>query len=78
MVLLAKISLPLVFVLDISGKAILALLGQSGDAGEKVSEEEIHNLVLEAESAGVLEELVELRREVRELRERLDRLEGNG
>jgi putative hemolysin len=55
MVLLAKISLPLVFVLDISGKAILALLGQSGDAGEKVSEEEIHNLVLEAESAGVLE-----------------------
>jgi putative hemolysin len=55
MVLLAKISLPLVFVLDVSGKAILALLGQGGDAEEKVSEEEIRTLVREAETAGVLE-----------------------
>ncbi len=55
MELLAKVSLPLVFVLDVSGKAILALLGQSGDSAEKISEEEIHTLVQEAETAGVLE-----------------------
>jgi putative hemolysin len=55
MVLLSKISLPLVWLLDRSGKALLWLLGQRGEAEEKVSEEEIHTLVLEAESAGVLE-----------------------
>ncbi|WP_420132889.1 hemolysin family protein [Rhodopseudomonas sp.] len=55
MALIAKISRPLVFVLDFSGKAILSLLGQSGVMQDKISEEEIHNLVLEAETAGVLE-----------------------
>ncbi|RJF69914.1 hemolysin family protein [Rhodopseudomonas palustris] len=55
MALIAKISRPLVFVLDFSGKAILSLLGQSGVMQDKISEEEIHNLVMEAETAGVLE-----------------------
>jgi putative hemolysin len=55
MVFLARISLPLVWLLDNSGKAILALLGQRGEAEEKVSEEEIRTLVTEAENAGVLE-----------------------
>ncbi|MDB5565046.1 MAG: DNA-binding protein [Tardiphaga sp.] len=55
MVLLAKISLPLVWLLDRSGKALLWLLGQHGDADEKVSEDEIRTLVTEAETAGVLE-----------------------
>ncbi len=55
MALLAKISLPVVVVLDVSGKAMLALLGQSGEPEDKISEEEIHSLVLEAETAGVLE-----------------------
>ena len=55
MVVLAKISLPLVWVLDRSGKGLLWLLGQRGEAGEKVSEEEIRTLVVEAENAGVLE-----------------------
>jgi putative hemolysin len=55
MVLLAKISLPLVWLLDRSGKAILWLLGQRGEAEEKVSEDEIRTLVVEAETAGVLE-----------------------
>jgi putative hemolysin len=54
MVLLAKISLPLVWLLDRSGKAILFLLGQRGEAEEKVSEDEIRTLVTEAETAGVL------------------------
>ena len=52
---LAKISLPLVMLLDLSGKIILALLGRGGRAVEKVSEDEIHHLVSEAETAGVLE-----------------------
>jgi putative hemolysin len=52
---LARVSLPLVFLLDVSGKLILTLLGRGGKAEEKVSEDEIHHLVNEAESAGVLE-----------------------
>jgi putative hemolysin len=55
MMLLANASLPLVRLLDRSGKLLLWLLGQRGDAEEKVSEEEIHTLVVEAENAGVLE-----------------------
>ena len=55
MVLLSKVSLPLVWLLDRSGKALLWLLGQRGKAEEKVSEEEIRTLVVEAENAGVLE-----------------------
>jgi len=42
-------------VLDLSGKLILTLLGRGGKSEEKVSEDEIHHLVSEAESAGVLE-----------------------
>ena len=55
MVWMARISLPLVWLLDRSGKALLWLLGQRGEAEEKVSEEEIRTLVVEAENAGVLE-----------------------
>jgi putative hemolysin len=55
MTLLATVSLPLVWLLDRSGKALLWLLGHRGEAQEKVSEEEIHTLVVEAENAGVLE-----------------------
>jgi putative hemolysin len=55
MALLATISLPAVWLLDRSGKALLWLLGQRGEASEKVSEDEIRTLVVEAENAGVLE-----------------------
>ncbi|WFU16554.1 hemolysin family protein [Bradyrhizobium sp. CB3481] len=55
MMLLAKISLPAVWLLDRSGKALLWLLGHRGPAGGKVSEDEIHTLAVEAENAGVLE-----------------------
>jgi putative hemolysin len=44
-----------VWLLDRSGKVLLWLLGQRGEAEEKVSEDEIRTLVLEAENAGVLE-----------------------
>src|SRR5437016_7200871 len=55
MTLLATISLPAVWRLDRSGKALLWLLAHRGAAGEKVSEDEIRTLVVEAENAGVLE-----------------------
>ncbi|MFL6792066.1 MAG: hemolysin family protein [Bradyrhizobium sp.] len=55
MVLMAKISLPLVWLLDRSGKALLWILGHRGEAEDKVSEDEIKTLVVEAENAGVLE-----------------------
>src|SRR5258705_1419086 len=55
MVMLAKISLPLVWLLDRSGKALLWLLGHRGDTAEKITEDEIRTLVVEAENAGVLE-----------------------
>jgi len=51
---LAKISLPLVVLLDFSGRFILALLGR-GSVEKMISEDEIHHLVNEAENAGVLE-----------------------
>ena len=55
MMLLSTISLPAVWLLDRSGKALLWLLGHRGAAGDKVSEDEIRTLVVEAENAGVLE-----------------------
>ena len=55
MMLLSKISSPLVWLLDRSGKGLLWLLGQRGEAEDKVSEDEIRTLVVEAENAGVLE-----------------------
>jgi putative hemolysin len=55
MMMLAKISSPAVWLLDRSGKGLLWLLGQRGEASEKVSEDEIRTLVVEAENAGVLE-----------------------
>lgn len=55
MTLLAKVSSPVVWLLDYSGKAVLWLLGHRGEAEDKVSEDEIRTLVVEAENAGVLE-----------------------
>ena len=55
MTFLAKAMLPLVWILDVSGKAVLWLLRQHERPGEKVTEEEIRTLIAEAEHAGVLE-----------------------
>lgn len=55
MALLAKIGSPLVWLLDVSGKTVLALLGQKGESEEKVTEEEVRTIIAEAETAGVLE-----------------------
>jgi putative hemolysin len=55
MALIATIGAPLVFLLNISGKAVLALLGQKGEPEETVTEEEVRTIIAEAENAGVLE-----------------------
>lgn len=55
MTLLSRVSLPLVFLLDFSGRAVLWLLGQSGASEDKVTDEEIKMLVAEAEHHGTIE-----------------------
>ena len=55
MTILAKAMSPLVWILNASGKAVLWLLRQNEQPGEKVTEEEIRILIAEAEHAGVLE-----------------------
>jgi putative hemolysin len=55
MAIIAIVAAPLVWLLDVSGRAVLALLGQGGETDERVTEEEVKSLILEAETAGVLE-----------------------
>ena len=55
MALLSRVASPLVWLLDGSGKLILALLGQKNDGGDRVTEEEVKTIIAEAETAGVIE-----------------------
>jgi putative hemolysin len=55
MALIASIAAPLVWLLDVSGRLVLALLRQSGETNERVTDEEVKTIIAEAESAGVLE-----------------------
>jgi len=55
MAMLSRLSAPLVWVLDASGKLLLRLLGQHGETEQRVTEEEVKTIIAEAESAGVLE-----------------------
>lgn len=52
---LAAATRPVVWLLDVSGRAVLTLFGRPKEGEGKVTEEEIKTLVAEAESAGVLE-----------------------
>lgn len=52
---LAKIAGPLVSLLDLSSQLVLRMIGAGKGNAEKVSEEEIRQLVAEAESAGIVE-----------------------
>ncbi|WP_104203708.1 hemolysin family protein [Billgrantia saliphila] len=54
MSLLSRAALPLVWLLDRSGKLILLLLGQPGKRNTSVNDEEIRMLITEAEGAGVI------------------------
>jgi putative hemolysin len=53
--LISIVAAPLVWLLDKSGKLVLALLGQSGAADRGVTDEEIRIVLSEAHSAGVME-----------------------
>ncbi|MCJ8509109.1 hemolysin family protein [Rhizobium lemnae] len=55
MVLLSKLALPLVWLLDASGRSVLALLGQKGESEERMTDEEIRTVLAEAQIAGVIE-----------------------
>ncbi|MDW6022368.1 hemolysin family protein [Mesorhizobium sp. BAC0120] len=55
MAVLARIGGPLVWFLDISGRAMLWLLGQREEKEERVTDEEIKMLVAEAEHHGTIE-----------------------
>jgi putative hemolysin len=55
MSVIARVALPLVWLLDASGKAVLGLLGQRGATSEKMTDEEVKTIIAEAENAGVLE-----------------------
>ncbi|MET0597298.1 MAG: hemolysin family protein [Mesorhizobium sp.] len=55
MTVLAKVAAPLVWLLDVSGRGVLALLGHKEESEEKVTDEEIKMLVAEAEHHGTIE-----------------------
>ncbi|MET3794146.1 hemolysin family protein [Aquamicrobium terrae] len=55
MAMLATISAPLVWLLDLSGRSVLWLLGQRGESEERVTDEEIKMIVAEAEHQGTIE-----------------------
>ena len=55
MTLLARIGAPLVWLLDISGRIVLALLGQSAEGKARVTDEEVRTLLAEAHFDGVIE-----------------------
>jgi putative hemolysin len=55
MQLLATVAAPLVWLLEKSGRAVLAALGTTPDTTRRITEEEIHTIMAEAEQSGLLE-----------------------
>lgn len=55
MALLARVAAPLVWLLDISGKAVLGLLGRKQEGEATITADEIKALIAEAETSGTLE-----------------------
>ena len=53
--ILALVAAPLVWLLDISGRAMLSLLGQSESSNSVVTDEEIRTIIAEAEHHGTIE-----------------------
>lgn len=51
---IARVAAPLIWVLDRSGKLVLAMLGQSGEKSRKVSDDEVRLIIAEAESSGAM------------------------
>ena len=55
MALLALVGSPIVWLLDVTGKLVLRLLGQSGQTENSVTEEEVRSIIADATTAGILE-----------------------
>ncbi|WP_367187295.1 hemolysin family protein [Rhizobium oryzicola] len=55
MLLMSRFALPLVWLLDTSGRLVLSILGQKGETEERVTDEEIRTVLAEAQIAGVIE-----------------------
>jgi putative hemolysin len=55
MAFIAKVGAPLVWLLDVSGRLVLTLIGQSGQSEERITDEEVKTIIAEAEGAGILE-----------------------
>jgi putative hemolysin len=55
MVIIATVAAPLVWILDVSGRLILRLLGQSGESRNRVTDAEVHVILTEAHDEGVIE-----------------------
>ncbi|TNC52471.1 HlyC/CorC family transporter [Rubellimicrobium rubrum] len=55
MALVSRLAAPIVWVLDASGRAVLHLLGQSGEERSGVTEEEVRGILSEAHDEGVIE-----------------------
>ena len=53
--IVSRVAAPVVWVLDASGRAVLHLLGQSGEDRAAVTEEEVRVILTEAHEGGVLE-----------------------
>jgi putative hemolysin len=55
MILLSRIAAPLVWLLHSSGKLLLALLGQSAEPQNRVTDEEVRTILAEAHAGGIIE-----------------------
>ncbi len=55
MVGLSKVAAPAVWLLDASSRLLLRLMGERASGAEGVTDEEIHAIITEAETAGVIE-----------------------
>jgi putative hemolysin len=53
--MLALVGSPIVWLLDVTGKLVLRLLGQGGQSDNPVTEEEVRSIIADATTAGVLE-----------------------
>lgn len=51
---LAWVTRPVVLFLDLSGRALLFLLGQTGESAQSMTDEEVRLTIAEAETAGIL------------------------
>ncbi len=53
--MLSKVAAPIVWILDMSGKLLLTLLGQSREIRQTVTDEEVKSILEEAEQSGTIE-----------------------